>query len=317
MAGRLTIFFAADIHGSERVFRKFLKAAPFYGAKAAIFGGDITGKRIVPLVAQENGRLRAELLGASYEVETGAALDDLEARIRMNGFYPYRTMADEVARLNDDADYRAEVFRRVMRETAERWVTLGDQELRAAGIPALMIAGNDDEPEVAEILAQGSWIVNAEGRVVELEGYQVASYGYSTTTPWHSPREVTEPEMEAALLELAERLEPARPTIFNLHDPPHASGLDLALKLSPDLRVVTTGGEAQREPVGSKAVRAALERAQPVLSLHGHIHESRGAGRVGRTVCLNPGSSYGEGVLDGVLVTLEGDRVVSHQFVSG
>jgi uncharacterized protein len=317
MAARLTIFFAADIHGSERVFRKFLKAAPFYGANAVIFGGDITGKRIVPLVADGVGRYRAELLGRTYVVETGSAMDELEGRIRMNGFYPYRTTSDEVGRMAGDDTYREQVFSRVMSETAERWVTLADEQLRSAGIQGLMMAGNDDEPAVRGILAQGSWIVDAEGRVVELDGFQVASFGYSTTTPWHSPREVTEVGMERALASLIEQLNPGRPAIFNVHDPPYGSGLDMALKLTPDRRVVTTGGEAQREPVGSKAVRTALERAQPVLSLHGHIHESRAAARIGRTLCLNPGSSYGEGVLDGVLVTLEGDRVVGQQFVSG
>jgi Icc-related predicted phosphoesterase len=317
MARRLTVFFAADIHGSERVFRKFLKAAPFYGARAVIFGGDITGKRIVPLVADGGGRYRAELLGTSYDVETGTALDELEKRIRMNGFYPYRSTADEVARMADDGHYRREVFGRVMSETAERWVALADEQLRAAGIPALLMAGNDDEPAVSRILGQGTWIVEAEGRVVELDGYQVASFGFSTTTPWHSPREVTEDGMEAALAGLIEQLDPGRPAIFNVHDPPYGSSLDMAFKLTRDLHVVTSGGEAQREPVGSKAVRAAIERSQPVLSLHGHIHESRAASRIGRTTCLNPGSNYGEGVLDGVVVALEGDRVVSHQFVSG
>jgi Icc-related predicted phosphoesterase len=91
----------------------------------------------------------------------------------------------------------------------------------------------------------------------------------------------------------------------------------MALKLTPDMRVVTAGGDPQREPVGSRAVRDAIDRVRPVLSLHGHIHESRAAATIGRTVCLNPGSAYGEGTLQGVLVTLEGDRVVGHQFVSG
>lgn len=317
MARRLTIFFASDIHGSERVFRKFLKAAPFYGADAVIFGGDITGKRLVPVIETGPGRYRAELFGSTHEVESGSALDDLEGRIRANGFYPYRTTDEEVARLSADPGYLHDTFGRVMSETAERWVTLADEQLRAAGVPALMMPGNDDEPAVKGILAQGSWIVDAEDRVVELEGYQVASYGFSTTTPWHSPREVTEDGMAAALDGLLGRLDPTRPAIFNLHDPPRASGLDLALKLTPDLRVVTAGGDAQREPVGSKAVRAAIERVRPVLSLHGHIHESRAATTIGRTLCLNPGSAYGEGTLQGVLVTLDGDRVKGHQFVSG
>jgi Icc-related predicted phosphoesterase len=313
----VTIFYASDIHGSERVFRKFLKAAPFYGADAVIFGGDITGKRLVPIVAHVGDRWHAELLGQSWDVEAGSALDDLEARVRTNGFYPYRTTTDEVERMSSDAAYLHDVFTRVMAETAERWVGMADEQLRAARIPALMMPGNDDEPAVKSILAQGTWIIDAESRIVELEGYQVASFGYSTTTPWHSPREVTEDDMAAALERLLATAEAGRPLILNLHDPPHASGLDLALKLTPDLRVVTAGGEPQREPVGSHAVRDAIERVRPVLSLHGHIHESRAAARIGETLALNPGSSYGEGALQGVVVRLEGNKVRSHQFVSG
>ena len=145
---RLTLFYASDIHGSERVFRKFLKAAPFYGASAVIFGGDITGKALVPLVETATGGFRAELLGIVHEVEAGSALDELETRIRTNGFYPYRTTPDEVERMRADPAHLAAVFSRVMSQTAERWVTMADEQLRAAGIPALMMPGNDDEPEV-------------------------------------------------------------------------------------------------------------------------------------------------------------------------
>ena len=58
-----------------------------------------------------------------------------------------------------------------------------------------------------------------QDRIVDLEGYQVASYGYSTTTPWHSPREVTEAGMAAALDRLLEGLDSSRPAIFNLIRP--------------------------------------------------------------------------------------------------
>ncbi|TAL11897.1 MAG: metallophosphoesterase [Chloroflexota bacterium] len=316
MKPRLTIFFATDIHGSERVFRKFLNAASFYGADAVIFGGDITGKSLVPVVEVRPGRFEARLFGRTHAVAEGTELDDLEDRIRTNGFYPYRTTPDEVAILADPAHLRA-AFTRVMAETAERWVTLADEKLRAAGIPALMMPGNDDEPMVKDLLAQGDWIIDAEGRRVELEGFQVISYGYSTTTPWHSPREVTEQGMAAALDDLAAQLVDGQPVIFNLHDPPYGSGLDLALKLTDDLRVESGGGQPLVEPVGSTAVRAAIERVQPVLSLHGHIHESKATGRIGRTTIVNPGSTYGEGTLQGVLITLEKGTVIGHQFVSG
>jgi Icc-related predicted phosphoesterase len=313
---RLTIFFASDIHGSEPVFRKFLNAASFYAADALIFGGDITGKALVPVVEVAPGRYRATLFARVHDVESGTGLGELEDRIRTNGFYPYRTTPEGAAQLDDPGHLRA-VFTRVMTETAERWVTLADERLRKAGIPALMMPGNDDEPMVKELLAQGDWIMDAENRRVELEGYQVVSYGYSTSTPWHSPREVTEAGMAEALDALIAMLVPGQPAIFNLHDPPYGSGLDLALKLTSDLRIESGGGQPLVEPVGSTAVRTAIERAQPILSLHGHIHESKAVGKIGRTVLINPGSTYGEGILQGVLVTLEKGRVIGHQFVSG
>lgn len=223
MTGRLTIFFASDIHGSERVFRKFLNAGTHYGADAMIFGGDITGKALVPVVEVAPGRFRATLFARVHDVEAGTGLDELEDRIRTNGFYPFRTDPEGAAQLADQEHLRA-VFTRVMTETAERWVSLADERLRRAGIPALMMPGNDDEPMVKELLAQGDWIVDAEGRRVELEGYQVISYGYSTTTPWHNPREVTEDGMAAALDRLTAQLVPGQPTIFNLHDPPTGPG---------------------------------------------------------------------------------------------
>jgi Icc-related predicted phosphoesterase len=69
--------------------------------------------------------------------------------------------------------------------------------------------------------------------------------------------------------------------------------------------------------VGSTAVRDALLGIQPLLGLHGHIHESGGMRRLGRTIAINPGSDYGTGVLNGALITLELDKVSAHQLVRG
>lgn len=313
----LRLFYAADIHGSERVFRKFLNAAPFYGASAVIFGGDITGKAIVPLVEFEPGRFQAHVSSGVQVVDDGEALRTLETHVRDQGAYPYRTTPDELAALNASPGLLKDVFTNVMRATAERWVALADERLRAAGIPALMMPGNDDEPMVKDLLAQGDWITDAEDQVVDLGGYQVISFGCSTTTPWHSPREVTESEMGAHLDGLTARLDTARPVIFNFHDPPRDSGLDLAYKMTPDMRVEMAGGQPLLAAVGSASVRAAIAREQPVLSLHGHIHESRGVAKLGRTLAINPGSAYSDGTLQGVVVSLEGEKVVGQQFVTG
>jgi Icc-related predicted phosphoesterase len=80
---------------------------------------------------------------------------------------------------------------------------------------------------------------------------------------------------------------------------------------------VTKGGEAVEVPVGSHAVRQIIEEYQPLLALHGHIHESRGTARIGRTLCINSGSEYNTGRIHGVLVTLGDTEVLRHQFVVG
>jgi len=90
--------------------------------------------------------------------------------------------------------------------------------------------------------------------------------------------------------------------IFNFHAPPYGTGLDEAPALDATLR--PTHGGAVMKPVGSTAVRAAIEKYQPLLSVHGHIHESKGVARLGRSLAVNPGSSYSDGVLQAALLEL-------------
>lgn len=317
MSGQLRLFYASDIHGSERVFRKFLNAAAFYKVQAVVFGGDLTGKAMIPFVETGPGTYEADVFGVRRTVAGGSALTGLEQFVRDRGAYPYRTTPEEMAALQSDPQLVTQTFSRVMRQTAENWVTLADERLRAARIPALMMPGNDDEPEVKKILAQGDWITDAEDRLVDLEGYQVISFGWATTTPWHSPREISEAELGVRLEALAGQLDPAQPVIFNFHDPPAGSGLDMAYKMTGDMKVEMAGGQAMLAPVGSTSVRDLIQRLQPVLSLHGHIHESRAVSKIGRTVAINPGSTYTEGVLQGAIVTLKGKKVTAQQLVTG
>jgi Icc-related predicted phosphoesterase len=85
---------------------------------------------------------------------------------------------------------------------------------------------------------------------------------------------------------------------------------------SPPTQIVK-GGQAVMHGAGSKAVRRAIETHQPLLSLHGHIHESAGVVKIGRTTSVNPGSEYGEGVLRGCLLTLARDEVKNYQLTAG
>lgn len=311
-----TLFFATDLHGSEKCFLKFLNAAKFYDADALILGGDLTGKGFVPVVRTDRGH-RAEFLGRTEHVSTDAELAELEKQIRFNGFYPYRCDADEMKRLRSDPAELEQVFNQVMRSEVERWVAVADERVAAAGIPCLMMPGNDDDPFVSEILSAAKTVRNIDGAVLPVGPYTVLGFGFSNPTPWHSPRELEEPAIEEALRRLAnDTIDPSR-TIWSIHPPPYNSSLDLAPKLKEDLSFATPGTQTHLVPVGSTAVRALIAEYQPLLTLHGHIHESRAAARIGPTLCLNPGSEYNAGVLRGVLVRMGTSQVEGHQFVTG
>lgn len=313
---RLTLYYAGDIHGSERCFRKFLNAASFYGADVLILGGDLTGKVLVPIVRRPS-YWEMTFLGQHEVLETEAAVAEAEQRIRFNGFYPYRCDPEELAHMELDATYANQVFRRVMVDAVARWVALAEERLRGTGVRCYIMPGNDDEFDIDAVLEGSEVVMNPNERVLDCDGYQLLSLAWANPTPWKSPRELPEDALAERLTQLGDQLDPDRPAIFNLHCPPYQSGLDSAPQLRSDLSVVMVGGQPVMVPVGSHAVRQAIERYQPLVSLHGHIHESRGVTRLGRTLCINPGSAYGEGVLHGALVVLEGDQIVSHQLTCG
>lgn len=313
----MRLYYAGDIHGSEKCWRKFLNAADFYEADVLILGGDITGKALVPLVELQPGEWTAHVLGRGETVRGEDAAAQLEQRVRFNGFYPYRCSEDEYRRLETDEAYRTKVILRVMRREVGRWMEIADDKLAGTEVRCLVMPGNDDEFEIDEVIERARRVENPDGRVFRLGDYQLLSSAWANPTPWDSPRELPEDDLEAKLEQLAAELEADVPAIFNLHCPPYDSGLDRAPELTDDLRLVRKGGEPVMVSVGSRAVRAVIERHRPLLGLHGHVHESRAAATIGGTLCLNPGSLYAEGVIDGVVVDLDGKRILRHQFVQG
>jgi uncharacterized protein len=314
MASELKIFYASDIHGSEKCFLKFLNAGKFYKANVIVLGGDLTGKMVVPLI-RRNGAWHARFLGREVAAETDAAVAELEKSIRMNGFYPVRMDEAEHRACQADEARRQALIDRLVLESIERWVGMAETRLKDSGIRCFINAGNDDDEFVDQALRGSRVVENRDGDVVDLdEHHQMLTIGYSNTTPFHSPREMNEETLVHHIRRVAAKVSNLAGAVFTLHVPPHGSGLDNAPALE-DLKVVTAGGHTVMVPVGSTAVRAVIEEMQPLLGLHGHVHESRGAKTIGRTLCLNPGSEYSEGVLRGALVTLARDRVKGYQLV--
>jgi uncharacterized protein len=316
------IFFAADIHGSQVTFRKFLAAAAFYGVDALVFGGDLMGKALVPIL-RTNGGFHASFQGRDEEFDAdglGAFTDALE----QPGFYWRVFERDEYEVLERDPMARHGLFHELASERLAGWIERAEEALRGTGVRLYLTGGNDDEPAVLGTLDRhdGDRVVASEGRLVELDGeHTMITVGLSTPTPWDTPREASEEQIARTIDEAAAAVPDVGRCVFNLHCPPKDTPIDTCLKLEVHPgelprpireggRFVTTGG-------GSVAVREAIERYQPLVGLHGHIHESGGRFRIGRTQTFNPGSEYVQGVLQGVIVSLKGGRLVSYQHTQG
>jgi uncharacterized protein len=303
------LYFATDIHGSEVCWRKFLNSGKHYEADIMVLGGDMTGKALVPVVEEGSGQWRASLLENRYNFETEEEVKDFEDAVRRRGYYPFRTDPDKMAELESDENLRNELFYKEMLGTIERWMQMADERLEGTDIRCFVSPGNDDQFEVDEIIAGAKRVELAEGRVVEFGDYQMVSTGWSNRTPWDTYREEDEEDLGERLRKMVEQVSaPPERTIYNFHCPPYGSGLDDAPELTEDLR--PKHGGRSIVPVGSTAVREAIEEGQPALALHGHIHEAKGNTRIGRTLCINPGSSYEQGQLLGAVVDLDGKSKV-------
>ena len=313
----MTLYYASDIHGSDVCWRKFLNAARFYGADVLVMGGDVSGKAVVPVVSAPGGYLARQITGE--KVLTTAELDQVEAKIRDMGFYPYRTTDEELDHTWDDPAAVHRVFLDLMRDSLERWMTWAQQKIAGTGVRVYVMTGNDDPPELRELLGESAIITDPEDKLIDLgEGMTMISCGWSNRTPWNSPREMDEDDLDRHIEKLAAEVPNAERAVFNLHVPPIRTAIDQAPVLDDSLKPVVKGGAVLMESVGSEAVRRVIERHQPMLSLHGHIHESRGAIKIGRTLCVNPGSEYADGTLLGALIELNTRKgIKSYQLPSG
>jgi Icc-related predicted phosphoesterase len=311
------IFFATDVHGSETCWRKFLNSGKHYKADVIILGGDMTGKALVPIIDDGGGRWHATLLENRETLQGDEQVAAFEQAVIRRGYYPFRVDPDELRELSEDEPKWHALFEEHMLKTVERWMALADEKLAGTGIRCFVCPGNDDQLEVDDVIAQAKTVELGEGRVLELDGYQMASSGYSNRTPWDTYREEDEPQLAERIERMVSQVTaPPELTIFSLHCPPYGTGLDDAPELTAEMDLKDAGHAVK--PVGSTAVRDAIERFQPALSLHGHIHEARGTKRLGRTLCVNPGSSYEQGQLLGVVIDIDkGKQVKKYVLTSG
>jgi uncharacterized protein len=314
---QFTIFFATDLHGSNVCFKKFIGAAKFYGADVLILGGDVTGKMVVPIARQADGGYLTMFAGKELHLASEDEVVGFEKRTEDMGFYPEVMNEDEFQELRAHPEGQERLFHALIQKRLEQWIEYARPRLTEQRVKCFAAPGNDDAFFVDDLLAGSGVIELLEGRVIELDGLEILTTGWSNETPWQTERECAEDELRQRIVAMIEQLDEPSSAIFNIHVPPHGTALDQCPELDEDLRPVHKAGNPVMTSAGSTAVRELIEAYQPALGLHGHIHEGRGVARLGRTVCVNPGSNYSEGVLNGSLIRIQAKDIKDVQLTQG
>lgn len=312
----MKIYFATDVHGSEICWKKFINASKFYETDVLILGGDMTGKAIVPIIDQGGGKFKVTLLDQETMLESKEDVDKMVATIKDRGYYPYLTNPDEVGEILATSGRSDELFLKEAAKTMQHWMEYADARLEVSGIRCFVCPGNDDMFEIDDIINQSKHVTLAEGKVIQLdENHEMINAGWSTPTPWNTPREESEDQLRHRIQVMIDQLKNVKNSVFNLHNPPYGSGLDEAPELTKDMRPAYAGRSLV--PVGSHAVLELIEKYEPLLTLHGHIHEGKGTRKYKRTLCINPGSMYEQGMLHGAVIELKPNKVGNYILTTG
>jgi uncharacterized protein len=312
----MNLFFATDVHGSEICWKKFINAGKFYKADTLILGGDMTGKAIVPIVAQGAGKYKVTLLDQDTILETKEDVEKMVATIKNRGYYPYVTDPDEVRSISSSAGLSDQLFLKEALATVQRWMEYADAKLAGTGMRCFVCPGNDDMFEIDDVIRQSKYVELAEGNLVQLdEHHEMINSGWTTPTPWNTHREESEDQLRERIQRMIDQLKDVKNSVFNLHNPPYGSGLDEAPELTKDMRPAYAGRSLV--PVGSHAVLELIDKYQPLLALHGHVHEGKGTRKYKRTLCVNPGSMYEQGMLHGAVIELKSDKVGNYVLTTG
>ncbi len=307
------VFFATDIHGSERCFRKFLNAGNVYGARVLILGGDFAGGPIIPIVRKVDGAYSCWVGGKELRPKSQDEVDSVLRAIRDSGSYPYIVDYQEAQDLDDNVDSKRRLLRELARRQIQDWVELSVGRLRGTGMTCCLPLDTDNIIENERSLEGGGEIVNSRGRVVEIgEGYEMVtpktSHHWLESDSMQADEDATMKEIES----LAAKVKNPGRSIFNIHRPPVNTAID---QTPGSLTVSRCCGQLVSS--GSAATRRMIEEYQPLMGVHGHFHESRGVAKVGKTLCFNPGSEYESGILRGLICDLENDSIKSYLLTSG
>jgi uncharacterized protein len=282
-----------------------------------ILGGDITGKMVVPLIEQNGAGFKCDYLGR--QSKTKEETEKLEKDIRDSGYYPIKLSPSESEELNANPAKIDALFNKLMIDRLKEWMVWAGERFKGKDVKFVVSGGNDDPLEVEDLLKSYPFVIDPEGSSIKLtEDHELLCCSYSNQTPWKCPRELREEQLYKMLEDIVGKVENVQNCIFDVHVPPFDTNIDLAREMDLDtLKPKLRDGQIRMVPVGSLAVRTVISTYQPLVALHGHIHESKGSHKIGRTVCFNPGSEYSAGILMGLILDIEGSKVKDFLFTSG
>jgi uncharacterized protein len=312
----MRLFFATDIHGSDICFRKFLRAPSFYAADVLLLGGDFSSKGLVVCCRTAKGW---HTIGHEPKVDfvTRSEFERFRTECANRGWLVHELQDNDSVSNVVGPDILKEYMESELRALLRRWTEEAERLLKATNHHIYFIPGNDD-PLLCDEFFRSPPFVPVDGKHVRIsENLAVLGIGGSNPTPWNTLREFTEQQLEDLINSSVSPDLISVPTILFAHSPPWKSGLDKAPLLNRDLTYATVLGAASESPIGSRSVREAIERMQPLLGLFGHAHDSKGYARIGQTLCINPGSTYYAGRLQGCAITIKNNRVHDFQLTEG
>jgi uncharacterized protein len=309
------LLFATDLHGSTLVLKKAILVANEFDVDLVVLGGDFSGKRLVPILShgsesfvvyepfvmsgEAGGAVEIALPGPTLsKTQIAATLDRLEGK----GHYWHFLTPDEFDSISSDRDYLTNLFEDRISERILTWARIVTEELDD-GRRCIWMGGNDDDERVisrvtTKDLARFEY---SENIVVEVEGFQILSYGKTNLTGFDTPRELSDNGQILRDLEnIGQSVLSWSKCICNIHSPPQKCGKLDSVSAPNGLGFLS---------VGSTDVRKFIERYQPIVQLAGHIHEGRGISKIGMTSLFNPGSEYHIGKLNAFVLDIQGSEV--------
>jgi uncharacterized protein len=306
--------FASDLHASELAFRKFISVALQYKVNVAVTD-EVTGKFIIPALKQKDGSVQFQFRDETVTAKSEAERKSEENKAANVGNYVYYCTAEEYEEMKGKNEALDALFKQMVSDRLRHWTAFAEEKLKGKVDAVIMMPGNDDEPYIDDVLAESKWVLNPDGKVIKLLGNEVLSMGLANMTPWKCPRDVEENVLEEHLEKLSSQITDWQHAIVITHCPPYDTKIDKAPKLDEKFNVVYSGGAPVMIPVGSTSVRKMVEKYQPLLGLHGHLHEGKGIDHIGRTTLINSGSEYYKGLLSAALVNIEDDKIKGYMFL--